>query len=211
MGIFRLFTKLEEMESSVNGKIQVVKTFEGVRILVGGVSQSGWLVKKIWKTVLSKINKDGFVPKSVLILGLGGGSAAEVVGQFWTDAKIIGIDKDERMVELGKKYLELGKVKNLKVVIMDAEEFISKSNGLFDLILVDLYKGGKIPVRFRGIKFMLDVYDRLAPGGVAAFNHLYSQLEKKDAEVFGRRLGRVFPVIVSVQPEANIIYIGYKE
>lgn len=210
MGIFRLFTKLEEMESSVNGKIQVVKTFEGVRILVGGVSQSGWLVKKIWKTVLSKINKDGLVPRRVFILGLGGGSAAEVIGEFWPEASILGIDKDEKMVELGRKYLSLGKVKRLKVVIGDAQEFISKKGGQFDLILVDLYIGGKIPVRFRGIKFMQDVYDRLKPGGIAAFNHLYSQLEKKDAEVFGQRLRRVFPVVISVQPEVNIVFIGYR-
>ncbi len=211
MGIFNLYKILEELSSPINGKIQVVKTFEGVRILVGGVSQSGWLVKKIWKTVLAKINKEGFVSKRVLILGLGGGSVAQVVQGFWNDAKIVGLDKDPKMVELGKKYLELSKIRNLEILIDDAGEFLSKERkGKFDLILVDLYKGGKIPVRFRGVKFMKNVYRKLAPGGIAAFNHLYSLIEKKDAKVFGQRVGKVFPVVVTVQPEANVVYIGYK-
>ena len=211
MGIFNLYKTLEEVDSLVNGKIQVIRTMEGVRILVGGVSQSGWLVKKIWKTVLAKINKGGFVPRRVLILGLGGGSVAEVVCDFWNEAEIVGLDKDPKMITLGKKYLNLSKIKNLEILIDDAWEFLSKKgNGQFDLILVDLYKGGKIPVKFRSIKFMQGVYRKLAPGGIAAFNHLYSSIEKKDAEVFDQRVGKVFPVVVTVQPEANVIFLGYR-
>ena len=211
MGIFNLYKTLEEVDSLVNGKIQVIRTMEGVRILVGGVSQSGWLVRKIWKTALAKIKREGATPKKVLILGLGGGSVAEVVCDFWNEAEIVGLDKDPKMITLGKKYLNLSKIKNLEILIDDAWEFLSKKgNGQFDLILVDLYKGGKIPVKFRSIKFMQGVYRKLAPGGIAAFNHLYSSIEKEDAEVFGQRVGKVFPVVVTVQPEANIIFLGYR-
>ena len=65
-------------------------------------------------------------------------------------------------------------------------------------------------MKFRSTKFMQGVYRKLAPGGIAAFNHLYSSIEKKDAEVFGQRVGKVFPVVVTVQPEANIIFLGYR-
>src|SRR3990167_10338428 len=104
MGIFNLYKTLEEVDSFVNGKIQVIRTMEGVRILVGEVSQSGWLVRKIWKTALAKIKREGATPKKVLILGLGGGSVAEVVCDFWNEAEIVGLDKDPKMITLGKKY-----------------------------------------------------------------------------------------------------------
>lgn len=211
--MFGLLKILEERQSLFNGKIQVVKTLEGVRIVVGGVSQSGWLVRKVWDTALKKVRKDRPDIEQVLVLGLGGGSVARLVKRHWPGSKIVGIDIDPNMIQLGKKYLALGETRDLKVFIEDATGWVDKNKGksAFDLVLVDLYKGAVVPKEFIQDNFLKKIETLIRRGGVGAFNHLYSAIEKEEAEDLGHKLRKIFPVLVSVKPEANIIYIGYKE
>ncbi len=209
--IFSFLKILETVESPINGKIQVVETLEGRRLLVGGISQSGWLVAKVWKTALSKIKEERPDISNVLILGLGGGSAARLVQSNFPQAQITGVDIDKSMVELGKKYLHLGEIDNLRIIISDARRWVKGAKNKFDLILVDLYIGGKIPKTFTAKKFIRSVTGLLKTGGVVAFNHLYSNIEKKDALKFEKNLRKVFPVLTTVTPEANIIFIAFKE
>lgn len=210
--MFGLLKVLEEKQSSFNGRIQVVRTLEGVRIVVGGVSQSGWLVRKVWDAALKKIHKDRLDIEKILVLGLGGGSVARLAKKYWPGSEIIGIDIDPNMVELGKKYLGLGGVDKLKIFIEDAAGWVDKNKGKdFDLVLVDLYKGAVIPKKFVQDGFLKRVETLVKSGGVGAFNHLYSVMEKEEADDLGRKLRKIFPVLISVKPEANIIYIGYKE
>lgn len=211
--MFKLMQILEEMESSFNGRIQIVKTLEGTRLMAGGISQSGWLVEKVWNTALGRIKKDRPEIKRVVVLGLGGGSAAKLINKYWPTAAITGVDIDPIMVELGKKYLGLRGVNNLKTIIEDAEGWIDKIKGrkLFDLVLVDIYKGARVPERFTTSGFIKKVSGILEHGGIGAFNHLYSSIEKEDGDALGRRLREIFPVLTTVKPEANIIFIGYKE
>ena len=56
--MFKLFSIVEEKESPINGKIQIVRDLQGARIIVGGVSQSGWLVKSIWNKALKKVTSN---------------------------------------------------------------------------------------------------------------------------------------------------------
>lgn len=208
--MWNLVQVVEEVESPFNGKIQVMKSLEGTRILVGGISQSGWLVKKVWKDALKKIKKVKPDVQSVLILGLGGGSVAELVQESWPESKKMGIDIDPKMIEMGGKYLRLKEVKRLRVVVGDTNVWMGTCKETFDLVLVDMYKGVDIPKEFTKQNFMKKVRRLLRPEGIAAFNHLYSSIEKRDAEEFGKKLRTVFPAIISVTPEANIIFICFK-
>lgn len=204
--MFGLVKILEEVDSPVNGKVQVVKTLEGIKIVAGGLSQSGWLVKKIWSTALKSIFRERKNVKRVLILGLGGGSSADVVANYWPDSKIIGVDIDHLIIELGKKYLNLSEIKNLKIIKSDAQIWISKvsNNEKFDLILVDIYQGSLIPEDFNKIKFIKSLKNLLTTGGIVAFN----QRSISDQAL---NLKKVFPVIKTITPEANIIFICFKE
>lgn len=207
--MWKLVNVIEEDDSTFNGKIQVLKSIEGTRILVGGISQSGWLVKKVWKDALRKIKKLKPEVKKVLILGLGGGSVAELLYEYWPDSEITGVDIDEKMVEMGRKYLNLDRVSNLKIFIAEANSWVDKCKEKYDLVLVDIYKGVSIPSEFTTAIFMGGVKRLINGEGIAAFNHLYSSIEKKDADEFGRRLRGVYSAIISVTPEANIIYICF--
>jgi len=171
---------------------------------VEGLTQSGGVVSDVWRTTLWKIKK--FKIKNCLILGLGGGSAALLVKRFWSDAKITGVDIDPVMVELGKKYLGLKKV---RVVIKDAEDFIKKTKRKFDLILVDTYVGYEYPEKFEKDEFAYSVKKCLNKGGIAIFNRLYSGEKRAAVLRFGRRLEKIFSKVDFVYPEANLTLLCY--
>lgn len=204
---------LEEVDSPINGKISVIRSLVfGTYVSVGGLTQSGGVLKNIWKKTFKILkNKKTKKIKKCLILGLGGGTAAKLIGEFWPGAKITGVDIDPLMVKLGNKYLGLDKC-GVNVVIGDAKDYVrlsSKSKRKFDLILVDLYIGDEFPKKFESEAFLKLILKLLSIDGTAIFNRLYSGDKRTKALKFGKKLERVFEKIDVVYPEANVMYICF--
>src|SRR4030043_825753 len=119
---------LEEVNSPINGNIKVVKGLAfGTYIQVEGLTQSGGILKSVWRKPLKKLKNERIEKlKNCLILGLGGGTGAGLVREFWPDVKITGVDLDPVMIALGRKYLGLDKY-GVNVVIGDAYEYVENS------------------------------------------------------------------------------------
>lgn len=201
---------LEEVESPINGKIIVQTDLAwGPHILVEGLSQSGGVVKRVWKPLFSKVKRDFPDIKSILILGLGGGTIAKFSKQFWPEAKIVGVEIDALMVEMGKKHLGLMNV-NVETHIEDAYHYLTNVTNHFDLILVDIYAGRSIPEEFTTVKFANLVKQILTDNGVAVFNRLYGGEHTSKAEKFLKILKLEFPSVEDFYPEANVMYICRK-
>jgi spermidine synthase len=205
---------LEEVESPINGKITVVKSLAfGTYIQVGGLTQSGGILYDVWKKPLEKVASIKKQVARVLILGLGGGTAAKITKKLWPEAKITGVDLDPLMVEMGKKYLGLDN-SNVRVFIEDAFQFLtdrqSPTTYHFDLILIDLYVGFEFPKDFESEKYIHLVKSLLANNGIAIFNRLYYGDKRSVAVKFGKKLEKVFSQVEAVYPEANIMFICHR-
>lgn len=197
---------LEEKESKINGKIQVVKSLGfGTYIQVDGLTQSGGVVYEVWKSALKKVKGEKLKVNSCLILGLGGGSAAKLVRKMWPDAKITGVDIDPVIVELGKNYLEL---EVDEFVEADAAGFFKNKKKKYDLILIDTYVGDKYPENFENEDFLMLIKNHLNKDGVAVFNRLYWDEKRKLAHEFLKKLESVFEDVLPFYPEANIMFIS---
>lgn len=201
---------LKEVNSPINGKISVVKSLGlGTYIQVENLTQSGGVIKGIWNTILRKILRTKQEIRNVLVLGLGGGTVAMLSKKYWPFAKVTGVDIDPLMVKLGRKYLGL---KGIKVVISDAERFLStiKDNRLkYDLIIVDTYIGYEFPKKFEGTKFLNLVKAGLPTKGFAVFNRIYMANSRSVAIKFGENLEKVFRNVVRIYPEANLMFLCY--
>lgn len=199
---------LEEVTSPVNGKIRVVKSLGlGTYIQVENLTQSGGVTYNVWKQTIKKIHRSLITNHNSLILGLGGGSAAKLVRKYWPQAKIVGVDIDPVMVEMGKKYLGL---KGIEVFIEDAEKFLKKHEEVkrkYDLILIDTYLGYEYPKKFEEEAFLREVKTQTGKGGIAIFNRLYMADKRKAAVKFGEKLEKIFPKVERYFPEANIMFI----
>jgi spermidine synthase len=204
---------LEEVDSPFNGNITVIKSIAfGVYMKVGGLTQSGGIIKEIWNSSLKKVHSTKHKVQRVLILGLGGGSIIQVVNKYWPDARITAVDIDSVMIELGKKYLKLDE-KKVKVVISDAYKFLTVHRSLstdhFDLICVDLYVGDKYPDKFNGDDFLKLISSALNPSGIAVINRLYYGEKRPESVKFGTKLEKFFKRVEVVYPEANIMFLCY--
>ena len=84
---------IEEIESPINGKIQIFDQFSSKKFVrVGGITQSGEIVEKIWENVLVALRCSSFGIHNSLILGLGCGTVAELLAKKWPDIRITGIE-----------------------------------------------------------------------------------------------------------------------
>ncbi len=147
-------------DSKFNHHISINLYFLQPTLHVDGLIESGDILTHIWKTGIKKLVPKHFTPQTILILGLGGGSNTLLVRRLYPKAKITAVEIDPFMVEIGKKYFGLNKVKNLEIIIGDALDFardLRSEN--YDLILVDCFEGKYIPHKLENLDFMQQLKD----------------------------------------------------
>jgi len=220
---------LERVYSPINGEILVTENLFGKREMkVGEVSQSGGLVKKLWNSIFNlksclaadrfsifnQFSKSNF---KCLILGLGGGTLASlIVNRYPQTAKITGIEIDPKIIELGKKYLDLDEIKNLDIVIADAIKEISFPkfiirNTKYNLILVDLYLGQEFPKEAESNEFLNSLKSILEKDGLIIFNRLNFGKHKKETAQFKEKIAQFFPYLISREVDYNLLVFAFLE
>src|SRR5499426_1594570 len=128
-------------------------------------------------------------PKKILMLGLGGGSISTYLGRFLPDAAITTVEIDPGVISAAKTYFGLRETERMRYRAGDGRVFLNRNNELYDLILLDAYRGGYVPFHLLTREFYTLVKQRLAPGGAAAFNvhdgtKLYASTVRTLAAVF---------------------------
>lgn len=109
-----------------------------------------------------------FEPKSVLILGLGGGTVATLIRNKYPKSTIFGIDNSREIIELAKKEMDLPK--GIKILIKDAFEYVYLTKDKFDFIVIDLWNGGMFDTSVFAPDFMDGVKKLLNEGGKIYLN-----------------------------------------
>jgi spermidine synthase len=112
--------------------------------------------------------------RSVLLLGIGGGSAARVVRAVAPRARIVGVEIDPEVVRAARRWFELDAL-GVEVVIDDAARFLARTRRRFDAVLEDVFMGDARRLR-KPPGFPLPAFDHvrriLRPGGVVVSNTL---------------------------------------
>lgn len=206
---------LQEKNSPFNGRIQIIKVFDKPRLMIGGMIQSGGMVKKIWEKAIDKIVDENIEVKKALIIGLGCGNCAFEIQKVFPKATMHGVEIDKHVIDMAECYFDLTKVKNLKISIVDGIEFVnkrvkSKLKEKFDLIIVDVYLGQEMPKSFKTKKFFESLNKLMGKNGVVIFNHLFFKNHKAQAKKMVSGLEKVFPKIKLQRTAANLLIFGYK-
>jgi len=162
--------------SPFNWDIRVLEEKGKYKLLVNGSRQSGEYILKLWQHAFCAF---GIIPspdiRRVLVLGVAGGTVIHLLHAMYPDATIEGVDIDETMIGIGKKYFGLDRVKVLTLVVEDAKTFLEKAvrkHNHWDMILVDTHVGPDVPEFVTDERFLTLVRHALAPRGVAIVNYL---------------------------------------
>ena len=144
--------------------------------------------------------------RRVLVLGLGGGSAARLVRALAPAAHVVGVELDAEVLRVARRRLGLDAL-GLEVVRADAREYLAAGRRRFDAILEDVFVG-----RGRGVRKpdwlpepgLALAARRVAPGGILVSNAL------DEAPAVERVLGCLFPARLRVEVAGydNRIVVG---
>ncbi len=139
---------------------------------------------KVMELVLLRLAKKKYSFEQTLILGYGGGSAAQIIHQkIDRESQIIGIEKDLEVIKLAKKYFYTTEVKLLHE---DAFDYVkkAKNNGWkYSIVVVDLFRDAIVPQY--DTAFFESIYEILDENGVAVLNTMMSQSE---FDALGRKI-----------------------
>lgn len=146
---------VEKFTSKYNGEIKVVEEWGKNKILVDRSQQSGPYMDNVWRKTLRAFGfPNTYCPKTILVLGVAGGTVIYLLSKWYPNAKITAVDIDQTMIDIGKKYFGLNRIKNLTIIRNDARKAITKK---YDLIIVDLSCGRNIPTFVTSKQFLLDL------------------------------------------------------
>ncbi len=171
---------IEIAESATNSYLEVV--YKNGKYILNSAntnySYSG--LYDLFKLVFQNIKIDWDKVNNVLILGFGAGCVVPLIRDYSTSCKIVGVEVDEKVLELGQKYFNTKDLHNTEIVQADAIGFVNKNNQKFDLIIVDIYIDSVVPSSAETIDFITKLHNRLSDEGIVIFNKLEFNKEIKN-------------------------------
>jgi spermidine synthase len=120
-------------------------------------------------------------PLDILVLGMGTGTFAKECKYFFPNSNITGVEIDEKIVDLSKKYFQLTD-EEATVYVNDGRTFLSSPQaGMYDIILCDAYHDITIPFHMATTEFFSEVKEHLKPNGILMVN--INMRSEKNSEI----------------------------
>lgn len=156
-----------------------------------------------------------YPPRSVLMLGLAGGTAFRTIRHLLPECRLTAVDIDAEIVELARRHMELDRT-GVEVHIADAYGWLAANRRRFDVVIDDIYLAGKSDVfrpRTLDPRLLALLCRAVSPGGLLAVNLVTGHGHRVMQSHVRRLLGGRFPVLRSVRsPQAmNEVLVGGDE
>jgi spermidine synthase len=192
-----------KVKSKISGGVVVKEQFGRSTLHVQGLIQSGGIIEGIWRKPLKRVKK----VSRVLVLGLGGGTAIQLIKERNPGAEIVSVEIDPEIIKVGKKFFGLGGIKNLKIIKADALKWVNHYQGeKFDLVLVDLYVGSQFPQEAEGKEFLDNLKRMLAKNGMVIFNRL--RAGEVNLKSFKGKLERCYSGVELMRTPTNFFFFA---
>ncbi len=184
--------------SSHNRHIRVLMESGKYKLLSNGARESGEFIKGLLQYGLHTLGVfEEMQPKTMLVLGVAGGTIIHILHERYPDAAITGVDIDKRMLDVGRKYFGLAQIRQLSTVCDDAQHYIRTTGKSFDLIVIDIFIGPDIPDFVSERPFLAEVRSRLTRGGSVFINYIYNDGYEKKAKQMEKTLRSLFGTVAS--------------
>ncbi|WP_440876375.1 spermidine synthase [Thalassotalea sp. PLHSN55] len=132
-------------------------------------------------------------PKSVLIIGLGGGTMSNMLHQLYPNARIDNVEIDPAVIKVAREYFGFFENQHINTYAKDGRIFVKRAKlkkQSYDLIILDAYNGDYIPEHLMTAEFLQESKSLLSEQGVLAANtfsisKLYAHESATYQSVFG--------------------------
>ncbi|MBI4657688.1 MAG: fused MFS/spermidine synthase [Verrucomicrobia bacterium] len=141
--------------------------------------------------------------KSVLMIGLGGGSIQRAYQRSYPDVVVDTVELDPTVVEVAKKYFFVTETPTHKIQVLDGRLHLRRTQKKYDAIILDAYKssryGSFIPYHLVTKEFFELAREHLTDDGVVAYN-VIGNLQGWRTDI----LGAVYATLKSVFPQVYL-------
>ena len=144
--------------------------------------------------------------KSALEIGFGGGRTAWYLHKSMPELKITSVELDAVVFELAKKYFGINADRNFNVEVADGRRYLRKSKELWDLVMIDAYRGPFVPFHLLTIEFFQQVKRHVSPGGVVVQNVEPTTMMFESAI---KTIGSVFDHVDLFDAGGNVVVVAY--
>jgi spermidine synthase len=135
--------------------------------------------------------------RTVLFLGLGGGSAPKRIWRDFPGTQSQVVELDPVVAQVARRWFALPESPRLRVSVSDARAWLDRHDERFDLVAVDTFFSDGIPFHLTTREFVERLHSRLTPGGVVLVN-VIGALTGDDSKLLRslyRTYREVFPTV----------------
>ena len=193
-------------------QVQIWKSERQCEFRVAGAIHAWWHEKKYltglaWDNLAAaSLLRPAGPPRSILMLGLAGGTAMRILRHLLPDCRLVAVDIDREIVVLAELNMRLDDL-GIEIHFADGYEWVAKCKERFDVVIDDVYLAGSDDV-FRPGKSdsgqIAALKRLLAPGGILLAN-LVNGKGHRAMQVRTRAAFREgFPVVRSVTTPASM-------
>ncbi len=138
--------------------------------------------------------------QKVLILGFGAGSVAHIlVHEMNLRPRITGVEPDEAVIRLAKKYFAVLQYPQLNLICNHAAAFAASCPETFDLVISDVFVHTYVPEEASNREYLQHLKRLTAPGGTGMINFMAEKGEQH------RQLLQLIADARAVMPTVEII------
>lgn len=164
-----LYPITRKVKSKYSGTLEITWHNGKKHLNTKNANYSYGSLQAILKFGLQKIDLN--LIRSILLLGLGGGSVIETLRQdFNYQKQITAVDIDPIIIEIAKTEYQIENNSNTSIICEDAIQFLEKNTTRFDLIIIDLFIDTKVPEPFLELSFWEQVIHSKSVNGIIVFN-----------------------------------------
>lgn len=182
-----LFWNDDKRTSEKNGDIIVRRGIGGPNVIVGGYSQTGEGLNEIWRVALKRALPSVVPEPRVLILGLGGGGMIADVYKLFMGARITAVDHDPEMIKITHELKYYKPFPAPDIVCADALDALQGFEQTFDLVAIDMFRGGEVSPHYASESFWTALKSRLNEHAIVLVNVAGS---REFLEGIARQFGR---------------------
>lgn len=186
---------VEATTGKVSSYLEVTKYQGKYQLNSLNVNYSYGSLHTIFERLFIKIKIDQYDFSNILILGMGAGSVISLLRKTHNiKVPITAIENDSVVIELSKKYFDIGKYSNLEIINSDAFDFVSNTQNQYDLIIIDLFIDNEVPMIFSGDEFLQGIKKITTNNSCIIYNKMTElPLHKKEMVELYRNFESIFP------------------
>ncbi|MEA3342226.1 MAG: fused MFS/spermidine synthase [Chloroflexota bacterium] len=147
--------------------------------------------------------------KSVLLIGLAGGTMARQFTTVYGPLPIDGVEIDPAIARVGQEFFGMNQP-NLNVIVADGRYYLAHSDQPYTVIGVDAYRLPYIPPHLTTVEFFRQVRDHLTADGVVVINVGRVGEDYRLVEAMLATLLQVFPSahVIEIPQSFNTVVVA---